>query len=137
MRNIETGVTLIVIVINFAHPLTDEQLREIQTLLRVKVTTILKIPSQIDAEMPLDPQIEKMLDEASLTPDEWQTCPILINLPSLNFSTAVVLAKLHGRMGYFPPVLRLRPHTAEIPHRYAVTEVLNLQAMRDKARKTR
>ena len=69
-----------------------------------------------------------------LSAHEWQTASILINPPSLNFITALVLAKLHGRMGYFPPVVRLRPVEDALPPRYEVAEILNLQAVRDAAR---
>lgn len=122
------------IILNFTHPLTDDQCQEIEALVGTKITTIVKIPSQISTTAPLAPQIEKILDDTSFTPREWQTNPILINLPSLNYSAATVLAQLHGRMGYFPPVLRLRPLTTEIPLRYTVSEILNLQAMREQAR---
>ena len=121
-------------ILNFAHPLTDDQLQEIQALVGVKITAVLEIPSQISTETPLAPQIEKMLDSTGFTPQEWQTSTLLINLPSLSYSAAAVLAQLHGRMGYFPPVLRLHPLTAEIPLRYTVFEILNLQAMREQAR---
>jgi hypothetical protein len=132
-----TEAALPMIIINFAHPLTDAQLQEIQALVEVKITTVLEISNQINPEAPLAPQIEKMLDKTGFNPQEWQTNTLLINLPSLNYSAAAVLAQLHGRMGYFPPVLRLRPLTKEIPLRYAVTEILNLQAMREQAREKR
>jgi len=62
-------------------------------------------------------------------------CPApKLNLPSLNFIAALLLAELHGRMGYFPPILRLRPAEGSVPPRYAVAEILNLQALRDAAR---
>ena len=55
----------------------------------------------------------------------------------LNYSAAVVLAQVHGRSGYFPPVLRLRPVRDEIPPRFEVAEILNLQVMRERAREKR
>jgi len=55
----------------------------------------------------------------------------------LNFITALPLAALHGRMGYFPPVIRLRPAADSLPPRYEVVEILNLQAVRDAARQER
>ncbi|MGH2522324.1 MAG: CRISPR-associated protein Csx15, partial [Anaerolineales bacterium] len=42
--------------------------------------------------------------------------------------------ELHGRMGYFPPLIRLRPVQEALPPRYEVAEILNLQAVRDGAR---
>lgn len=132
-----TGVMLPMKIINFAHPLTNEQLQEIKALTKTEITAILDINSQISAEKPLAPQIEKMLDSTGLSSQEWQTSTLLINLPSLNYSAAALLAQLHGRIGYFPPVLRLHPLTEKIPFRYAVTEILNLQAIREHARKKR
>jgi hypothetical protein len=78
-----------------------------------------------------------MIDHAGLTSEEWQTKPILINLPSLNYSAAIMLALLHGRMGYFPAILRLKPEPGIIPPRFEVAEILNLQEIREKARNKR
>jgi len=78
-----------------------------------------------------------MLDRTGLTSVEWQTKPLLVNLPSLNYSAAAMLAQLHGRMGYFPSILRLRPVTDSIAPRFEVAEILNLQAMRERAREKR
>jgi hypothetical protein len=78
-----------------------------------------------------------LMAELPLSAEDMQTQPILINPPSLNFITALVLAELHGRMGYFPPVIRLRPVAGSLPPRYEVAEILNLQAVRDAARTAR
>lgn len=123
-------------IINFAHPLTESNLEEVKNLtgygdLEIQ---ILDVPSQIDPDEPLEPQMEGMLERLGITSEEWQTQPLLFNLPALNYSTAVLLAMLHGRMGYFPPVLRLRPETAGLVPRFVVTEILNLQAIRERAR---
>lgn len=123
-------------IINFGHPLTESNLEEIKDLtgcgdLEVRV---LDVSSQINPGEPLEPQVEDMLERLGLASEEWQTQPLVFNLPSLNYSTAVLLAMLHGRMGYFPPVLRLRPETAGLVPRFVVTEILNLQAIRERAR---
>ncbi len=121
-------------ILNFAHPLTDTQLAGIEALAGEKVTGVTNISSQIDPGKPVGQQIETMLDGIELTPDDWQTKPLLLNLPSLNYSSAALLAQLHGRMGYFPTILRLRPNTTGVSPRYEVAEILNLQAMRERAR---
>jgi hypothetical protein len=77
------------------------------------------------------------LDRVGLTSQEWQTLPILVNLPSLNVIAAVLLAELHGRTGHFPAVIRLRPIPNSTPPQFEVAEVLNLQAIRDSARQRR
>ena len=63
--------------------------------------------------------------------------PLLVNLPALNFSAAALLAELHGRCGYFPPCVRLRPIAGSVPPQYEVAEVLDLQVLREEARKRR
>ena len=117
--------------INFAHPLTEAHIKKIQEITGKTITEIKEIPSQIDHSFPLEPQIESLLDKVGFTSQQWQTEPFLVNLPALNYSAAVVLAQVHGRSGYFPPVLRLRPVRDEIPPRFEVAEILNLQVMRE------
>lgn len=124
-------------IVNLAHPMTDEQLRQVESLAGGSVEKVIDLPSQIDVECPFAPQVEAMLEAADLTIREWQTLPLIVNIPSLNFSAAVVLAHLHGRMGYFPAVLRLRPVPDAVPTRYEVAEILNLQAVREAARRLR
>ncbi|RME12111.1 MAG: hypothetical protein D6802_05190 [Ardenticatenia bacterium] len=130
------------LVLNFAHPITEEQQQQIENLTQQQIEKIIVINSQINPEEPLAPQIRAMADAANLTPEEWQTLPILVNPPALNFSAVALLAELHGRMGYFPPVLRLKPVLGPdgqrvVPPRFAVAEILNLQAIRDEARTRR
>ncbi len=124
-------------IINFSHPLTDKQLQQIEKISGQKVEEVIEIASKIEPDRPLAAQIEKMLAEANLTAKEWQSLPLLINLPALNYSAAVMLAQLHGRMGYFPTILRLRPIPGKIPPGFELAEILNLQALRDKARSER
>jgi len=49
----------------------------------------------------------------------------------------VVLAELHGRCGYFPSILRLKPVAGSTPPRFEVAETVNLQAVRDTSREAR
>lgn len=130
------------ILLNFAHPITEEQQRQIENLTQQKIEKIIAVNSQINPEEPLAPQITAMADACGLSQEEWQTLPLLINPPSLNFSTAALIAELHGRMGYFPAMVRLKPAVDErgerlVPPRFVVAEIVNLQAIRDAARARR
>ncbi len=130
------------LILNFAHPLTDEHLAQIEKLTGQKPERVVVINSQIDPQQPLAPQVSAMADAAGLTPEEWQTLPLLINPPALNFSAVALIAELHGRMGYFPPCIRMRPVVGPdgqrvVPPRFEVAEILNLQAIRDEARRSR
>ncbi len=121
-------------IINFTHPLTEEQLAQIDKIAGKKTAKVTQITSQIDTNRLLVEQVEAMVEEVGLTAEEWQSLPLLINLPSLNYSTAVMLALLHGRMRYFPATICLRPVTGAIPPRFEVAEIVNLQEARERGR---
>jgi hypothetical protein len=125
------------ILLNFTHPLTPDQLAQIEALTGERVAEVRDVPAQFDNEQPFIPQVEALADACELTPQEWQTIPLLIAPPALNFIAVALLAELHGRMGYFPSCLRMRPVPHARPPRYEVAEVLDLQSVRDAARTKR
>ena len=125
------------LILNFAHPLTEDQKAQIEALTGEAIERVIAVPVHFDNEQSFVPQLQDLMARIPLTPEEWQTARILVNPPSLNFITALVLAELHGRMGYFPPILRLRPVPGAVPPRYEVAEILNLQEVRDRARARR
>lgn len=122
------------IIVNFSHPLSEQHIKQVEELTGQPVEKVIEIHSQINPQQPLEEQVLRMVDQVPLSPAEWQTAPILINPPSLNFTAVLMVADLHGRMGFFPAFLRLRPVEGAIPPRFEVAEVLNLQSIRDKAR---
>lgn len=122
------------ILLNFSHPLTSEQKAQIEALTKHPLEQIIALPIHFKQDEPFLPQLREILKAVTFTPEEWQTAPILVNLPSYNYIAAITLAELHGRMGYFPPILRLKPVEGAIPPRFEVAEVINLQAVRDEAR---
>lgn len=125
------------ILLNFSHPLTTPQISRAAELTGQTVDQVIDLSVQFDADQPFLAQLKELAARIPLTAAQLQSEPILVNLPSLNFITALLLAELHGRMGYFPPVLRLRPITESLPPRYETAEILNLQSVRDAARTTR
>jgi hypothetical protein len=125
------------ILINFSHPLTPDQVAQIEALAGQPVDDLIALPVQFDNDQAFLPQLQALAAGIPLSAEQLQTEAVLVNPPSLNFITALLLAELHGRMGYFPPVIRLRPLSGSLPPRYEVAEILNLQVVRDAARKTR
>jgi len=123
--------------LNFSHPLLPEQLAGIEEILSQRVAELIALPVQFDNQQPFPPQLEALMASVPLTAEQWQTEPILVNLPSLNFIAALLLAELHGRMGYFPAIIRLRSVEGSTPTRYEVAEILNLETVRGAARKKR
>ena len=125
------------ILINFSHPLTPEQLESIKQKITEPLERVMMAPTQFDHQQEFLPQLESLMAKIDLSPQEWQTASLLVNPPSLNFITGLVLAEVHGRCGYFPPVVRLRPIKESLPPRFEVAEILNLQMVRDTARTKR
>lgn len=120
------------ILLNFAHPLTTEHLSVIAELGDGAIT-VRDIPVQFDLREPFAPQVRALVEACGLSAAEWQTRALLINLPSLNTIAAALLAELHGRAGYFPPVLQMRPVEGPV-RQYEVGEILDLQGLREQAR---
>jgi hypothetical protein len=50
---------------------------------------------------------------------------------------ALQLAELHGRCGYFLPIIDIRPVANALPPRYEVAEIANLNSMHEQARTRR
>jgi hypothetical protein len=122
------------ILLNFTHSLTDARLAAIEQLTSQPIARVIDAFAQFDNGRPFTEQAQALIDSIVLTPQEWQTAPLLVNLPGHNAIAALVLAELHGRMGYFPAVLRIRPVTDTTPPQFEIAEILNLQAVRDRAR---
>ncbi len=120
--------------LNFSHPLTPAHLAAIEQLTEQQVERVIDVKTQFDNETPFVEQARVLVKSVGLSAEEWQTLPLLINLPSLNVIAALLLAEVHGRMGYFPAVVRLKPILQTTPPQFAVAEILNLQAVRERAR---
>jgi hypothetical protein len=125
------------LLLNFGHPLTEAQLARIREVAGREIERVIAVPTQFDHARPFDEQVRELLTTVPLTPEQWQTTPIIINPPSLAPITAVLLAEIHGRSGFFPTILRLRPAASTMPPQFEVAELLNLQAIRDGARTRR
>ena len=125
------------IVLNFSHPLTAAQLAQVTVLVGQPVDRTIEVSSQLDVQQPLAAQVVALADRCALSAEEWQTLPLLVIPPALSFVAVALLADLHGRCGYFPAHLRLRPTAGSLTRQYEVAEVLDLQHLRDRARQGR
>ena len=126
-----------IIVVNFAHPLTAAQLAQIAALSGQCVGSVRGSLAEIDPQQAFEPQATELVDRVGLSPVEWQTLPLLINPPGLATLAAVLLAELHGRMGHFPTLIRVRPAGGTMMPTYEVGELINLEVVRARARQRR
>jgi hypothetical protein len=125
------------IILNFTHPLSPKQIEQIATLAGNQPERVHDIKVQFDVDQPFAAQVVAMLDTLSISPAEWQSGGWLIVLPSLNYIAGVLLAELHGRMGHFPAILRLKAASNAVVTEYEVAEIINLEVVRQEARTRR
>ena len=124
------------ILLNYAHPLTSEQLDQIAQLLGA-VPDVRDIPVHADRSRPLGEVARELADAAGLAPNAWQTQQLLVNPPGLAPLALALIAEIHGRSGHFPTILNIRPVAESVPLRYELAEIVRLQALRDTARTRR
>ena len=124
-------------ILNFAHPLTPRQIDQITALTGAEPESVTEIRVQLDLEPEFQQQIIALVDSLGISTESWQSGGWLIALPSLNYAAAVLLAELHGRMGHFPAMLRLRPVVGTLVTEYDIVEIVNLEAVRASARTRR
>lgn len=125
------------ILLNFSHPITEAQRIRIEELSGEPVDKIIALLPHFDEQKDFVPQLQQLLAQVELSTETWQGEPLVLILPSLNFIAALLLAEFHGRMGYFPPVVRTRPVAHSVTGRFEVAEILDLQSIRDAARRRR
>ena len=125
------------ILLNFSHPLSAEQLLIAESLVSSKFTSIIDIKTHLDHQTSFPSQVKKLVGDITLTSQQWQNSKILLVPPSLSIISCILLSELHGRMGYFPAVLRVKPVPGSTPPVFEPADVLNLQAIRDASRENR
>ncbi|MCS7001239.1 MAG: CRISPR-associated protein Csx15 [Dehalococcoidia bacterium] len=122
--------------LNFSHPVTAEQLATIEDLAGQPIARTYTARAQFAVETGFVEQAIALIDSLGITAEEWQTEAWLTLLPSLNVIAGVVLAELHGRMGHFPSIVRLRPVDGVVTQ-FVVAEIINLETVRAAARARR
>lgn len=129
--------SLPMLLLTFTHPLPPVQLTRLADLAGRAINEVREQMAQLDHARPFAEQVAELVDAVGLTPAQWQTEAILVNPPAFAPVAAVLIAELHGRMGYFPAIVRVRPVAGNVLQEYEVAEIINLQAVRDAARESR
>jgi hypothetical protein len=125
------------LVVNFSHPLTPSQREQLAGFCGRSIDRVIDVKVQFRHEEPFGPQAVAAVDAAGLAPAEWQTLPLVVVPPALAPIACACLAELHGRIGHFPPIVRLRPRPDATPPVFDVAELVNLQQVRERGRERR
>lgn len=125
------------IILNFAHPLTAAQLNQIETISGEPIDQMLDFKVQFDLSISFADQVETLANRINLDPDILQKELILVNLPSFNVIAAALVSWLEGLMGYLPSIIRISPNLDKTPTVFDVVEIVNLHALRNRARMIR
>lgn len=121
------------LLLNFSHPLTPEHIQQVEHELGGQISAVATIPTHFDVDRTFIEQVKELADQAGLSITEWQTRQILVNPPAYSVIAVTLLAELHGRMGYFPRVIRMKPNEDDQAP-FQVAEIIDLRKVRDKAR---
>jgi len=119
--------------LNFTRELTLPQQQAIEIELGQRIGRVIHLPVHFDNARPYGPKCVAIAEQIGLTSTEWGTLPIIVNPPGFVPGALCLLSELHGRMGYFPSMVRLRPIDNSNPQRFELAEVMNLQALRNAA----
>lgn len=123
-------------IINFAHPITANQITQIQALLNESPVPV-NVPTNVDRARPVAEVAKELVDAVGFTAEQWQGDRFIVNVPGLAVVAIAVLTEIHGRCGYFPPVINLRPVAGATPPVFEVAEIVNLASVRASARTRR
>ena len=69
------------IVVNFAHPLTEAQYSEIERLAGAAITLLRDVACHVDNERPLASQVAACVDAVGLKATEWQSAGTWLTRP--------------------------------------------------------
>lgn len=124
------GITIV----NFTHELGPEQLTAIEQHVGQRIDRVVNALTDFEHETPFAEQSWALLDSVDV---DWENLSLLIVPPAYSPITAVLLAQLHGLIGHFPTIVRLRPVTGHIPKRFELAEIVDLDEIRMEARRRR
>jgi hypothetical protein len=119
------------ILINFSAPFKPLQISQVEALSHEPVTRVVDLVFNIDSDMQVLPQFKNTMSRLKLSNTDLQAELVVVNLPQQNYLSVMVLAELHARMGYFPPIVRTRMRASGILPFYEVAEVVDLQTIED------
>jgi len=125
-------------VLNFGHPLSDGAQAVLEEYLQGPVQTV-RMPFELDLDRPTGIQVTTRVNEMAMLLRGAAarldgTAPVVVVLPGITEGAAALLAELHGRLGAFPRVVRLRRRADGTWLPDAAEPLLDLEKLRNEAR---
>ena len=111
-------------IINFSHPIPDDDTSIIRLLPDLSSFQILDIPVQLDLNKPLAPQIEPLVDAAVVAANENIRNIDYIRLPGFAEAAVLVVSEFQAR-GYRPNIIRFAKAEGLGPPRFEAVEILH------------
>ena len=127
------------LILNFSgHPVLPGQQQDIGQMMHWPSPEVIDVSlGNVAEDHNFVATIEKAVEKIDLTPEEWQTTPLVVIPAGYAAVWSVVLAELHGRLGYFPDVVRLRPAKTVSNEKFEVAEIMSLREVRHNSRDKR
>jgi hypothetical protein len=127
------------LIINFSgHPVLPGQQQDIGQMMHWPSPEVIDVSlGNVTEDHNFVSTIEKAVEKITLSPEEWQATPLVVIPAGYAAIWSVVLAELHGRLGYFPDVVRLRPAKTVSNEKFEVAEIMNLREVRHNSRDKR
>jgi hypothetical protein len=122
------------IFLNFSTKFRQIQVKQVENLLHESIDRIIDVSLQVDSDIEMLPQFLKLTKNLRNISNDLRNDVLVVNLPSQPYLAALVLAELHGWIGYFPRILRTQLRSSGLLPVHEVIEILDLQAVEDDIR---
>ena len=109
--------------INFSHPLTEKNIREVQKFCTPCTLEVIDVEVQVDRSKPTMESAAELVATVPLTAQQWCE-PLLINPPGLSPVAIGILYEVQRRCGYQPDFLAIRPVTNGLVRGFEVGEIV-------------
>ncbi len=127
------------LIMNFSgHPVLSGQIATINKMLEWPSSEVIDVQvGTIAEDNKFISNILNVIEKIDLSPEQWQSANIVVIAAGYSAIWSVLLAGMHGRLGYFPDVVHLRPAYAVSNEKFEVAEIMNLREVRHLSREKR
>jgi len=119
------------------HLLSEKQVEQIRLYLNCRISRVIHQRVEFNHDESFSTQAHRLVEDLRLPVEAWSERSAVLILPGLSAAAAAVLADIHGRCGGFPGIIRLKPVSSGGTTTFELAEVLDLQEVRERARRTR